>query len=345
MEYMKWYGANPQNPGWLRGVQMEKRTWEPHPEFPPVTREWVILFSQEIYTQGFQWQFGRYREPHDPNPLWWKAYYQAECYMKTLPDDRWRTGQIAHEKNKGKPKEPQVVTYKGGLDKMLNALEDLKTQQFSSDRRNFNKIYNTVDSKKELRSGNKSKRDPRYGRIQRIMEARQVQSDAKLEKDKFADSLVDTVTFGKHLEMLDWYMLRGTYAGALQAMNAAAKFVAALRPSDSNALVLSDIGIDLTGELLNMPWLETPPPLGFLYLGKNPETNKAELSFYLPHMKDEANLFFYKGHLWFYRWMILSGNQPDFSPPSAETRPQRSAACGLSGTSSKSSCGFRFLVH
>ena len=177
------------------------------------------------------------------------------------------------------------------------------------------------------------------------MEARQVQSDAKLEKDKFADSLVDTVTFGKHLEMLDWYMLRGTYAGALQAINAAAKFVAALRPSDSSALVLSDIGIDLTGALLNMPSWDKPPPLGFLYLGKNPDTNKAELSFYLPHKKDEANLFFYKGHLWFYRWMILSGNQPDFSPPSAETRPQRSAACGLSGTSSKSSCGFRFLVH
>ena len=345
MEYMKWYGANPQNPGWLRGVQMEKRTWEPHPEFPPVTREWVILFSQEIYTQGFQWQFGRYREPHDPNPLWWKAYYQAECYMKTLPDDRWRTGQIAHEKNKGKPKEPQVVTYKGGLDKMLNALEDLKTQQFSSDPRNFAKIYNTADSKQVLRSGNKSKRDPRYGRIQRMMEARQVQSDAKLEKDKFADSLVDTVTFGKHLEMLDWYMLRGTYAGALQAMNAAAKFVAALRPSDSSALVLSDIGIDLTGALLNMPSWDKPPPLGFLYLGKNPDTNKAELSFYLPHKKDEANLFFYKGHLWFYRWMILRGDQPDFTPRSAETPPERSAARSSSGTSSKSSCGFCFLVH
>ena len=146
----------------------------------------------------------------------------------------------------------------------------------------------------------------------------------------------------KHLEMLDWYMLRGTYAGALQAMNAAAKFVAALRPSDSSALVLSDIGVDLTGELLSMPWLETPPPLGFLYLGKNPDTNKAELSFYLPHMEDEANLFFYKGHLWFHRWMILSGDQPNFLPDSVEVSSQRSAS---SGTSSKSCCGFCFLVH
>ena len=79
--------------------------------------------------------------------------------------------------------------------------QDLKTQQFSSDPRNFAKIYNTADSKQVLRSGTRAKR-PRYGRIQRMMEARQVQSDAKLEKDKFADSLVDTAIFGKHLEML-----------------------------------------------------------------------------------------------------------------------------------------------
>ena len=90
MEYMKWYGANPKS-RLEQGVQM-KAHWEPHPEFPPVTREWVILFSQEIYTQGFQWQFGRYRETHDSDPLW-KAYYQQN-YMKTLPDDRWRTGHI-----------------------------------------------------------------------------------------------------------------------------------------------------------------------------------------------------------------------------------------------------------
>lgn len=30
MGYMRWYGANPQNPGWLRGIQIKVRAWKPN---------------------------------------------------------------------------------------------------------------------------------------------------------------------------------------------------------------------------------------------------------------------------------------------------------------------------
>ena len=354
MEYMRWHGANPNNPGMLRGVELSKRTWKPNAEGPVVSRNWVVLFAQEVYTKGYKFLSGRKKTQYDSSPLWWKKFYQTQCYNKTLPNDSDRTYGAKRKKRNasGGPgssssrKQPEALTWLGSLDKMLHALEDLKTQQLNTDPAWCAKVYTTNESKQLLRPGKKGgQKDPRFAAIKVLMQNRQKSSDAGKERDKFSDTLVDSLTFDKHLEMLNWYMERGTYAGALQAMNAAAKFVAALRPSDTRALVLSDMGVDLTGQIVKMPWLDNHPVLGFLYLGKNADTNKSEMSFYLPHMRDEANLFFYKGHYFFWRWKILNGLQPDFSPlDEAESQACASAdsaassAGGGAGATSSSTC-------
>ena len=113
--------------------------------------------------------------------------------------------------------------------------------------------------------------------------------------------------------MLDWYMKKGSYNGALMAMNAAAKFTVALRPSDTNVVVLSDLGTDISGKIFTMTHLKKNPVVGLINLGKHPTLNRYELGFYLPHKYDDANLFFYKGHYFFWRWTIARSEQPDFS--------------------------------
>ena len=96
-----------------------------------------------------------------------------------------------------------------------------------------------------------------------------------------------------HKKMLDWYMKRDTYLGALMAMNAAAKFVGVLRPEDIRMRTLSDLGANNTGKIIDLNRKgESNPVVGFMCLGKHPKTQKKELAFYLPHKDDEANLFF-----------------------------------------------------
>jgi hypothetical protein len=322
MNFMLWQGANTADPGWLRGVKLNPRTWTANPTGPVITAHWAVLYGMEIMVHGYNYLSGRKKTPKDDDPLWWKSFY-LKHYGKTLPDDTARTyGPVPKKRHaSGAAKvdarrQPQPLTWLGTFDKVLHALEDLKTQQQNTDPAWYRSMYVTAESRQLLRPSTKAgKKDSRFNAIKTLMLDRQKNADASKERDKFSDTLVDSLTFTKHLEMLQWYMQRGTYAGALQAMNAAAKFVAALRPSDTRALVLSDMGVDLTGQIVKMPWRKDKNPvLGFLYLGKNPDTNKSEMSFYLPHMNDEANLFFYKGHYFFWRWTILKGTQPDFSP-------------------------------
>ena len=96
-------------------------------------------------------------------------------------------------------------------------------------------------------------------------------------------------------------------------MNAAAKFTVALRPADTGDVKLSDLGTDISGKIFVMNHLDKNPVVGLINLGKHPKQQKYELGFYLPHKNDEANLFFYKGHYFFWRWTIARSPQPDFS--------------------------------
>ena len=326
-EYMQWFGAKS---GFLRGVALREK--KPLP-FPVVTRSWAAVFLEEVYCNGFQFRTGKVAHKKiQGNILWWKTYYTSHCYDKILPDDTQRTFPRGKAQKKGSARAGattgrQIALNWNQVDSMLKALEDLRIQQWNSSPDECQKYYNNPDMKKSLRG--KGEKDARFKRIKVQIDKRNKQERDGREVEKFSDTIVDALTYSKHLKMLEWYMQRRNYSGALMAMNAAAKFTVALRPSDTGGVELSDLGTDISGKIFEMNHLDKNPVVGLINLGKHPKLKKYELGFYLPHKNDEANLFFYKGHYFFWRWTIARSPQPDFSNLDADD--------GGGGSSSSSS--------
>ena len=68
-------------------------------------------------------------------------------------------------------------------------------------------------------------------------------------------------------------------------------------------LKLSDMATDISGKIFDFPSLSRAPAVGLINLGKNPDTNNEEC--FSSDVKDELNLYFYKGHYYFWRWTIM----------------------------------------
>ena len=276
-EYMQWFGAKS---GFLRGVALREK--DPKP-FPIVTRNWAAIFLEEVYCTGFQWRTGRVVHQKVQGDIrWWKTYYDDHCYDKILPNDTDRTFPRAKGQKKKKSARAgaagqQIALKWNQADSMLKALEDLRIQQWNSSPAECQKFYDTADMQKPLR-GNGEK-DARFKRIKIQIEKRNKEARDGTEVEKFSDTIVDALTYTKHLEMLEWYMQMGNYSGALMAMNAAAKFTVALRPSDTNIVTLSDLGTDISGKIFIMKHLDKNPVVGLINLGKHPKQNKYEIGF------------------------------------------------------------------
>ena len=105
---------------------------------------------------------------------------------------------------------------KGNSDKISAALNDLQTQIMSTDPTNFNKYYNTKRTRDAIRGPNAPK-DARLDALKKTMMKRRKELSALAEEDKFTDTIIDALTVDTHKKMLDWYMKRGTYLGALMA--------------------------------------------------------------------------------------------------------------------------------
>lgn len=301
-QYLQWLGAKG---GTFRGVKLATKT---PPTFPVVTRDWVALFLEEVYLKGYQYQSGRKRhEENFEDASWWKKYYEEKCYNKILPDDTHRTlpsKRMAKFRAADEPK--QKVITKTAAEAMLKALDDLRRNQLNTIPDAIEMFYSGKNE--ALRTGNRSENDARFERI--LVQLGQRGRDQ--QNPKFSDTIVNALTTGSHLKMLEHYMSLNNYKGALMAMHASMKFSGALRPCDVQKLKLSDMATDVSGKIFDFPSLSRAPAVGLINLGENPDTNNEEIAFYLPHVKDELNLYFYKGHYYFWRWTIMQSYKPDF---------------------------------
>ena len=322
-QYLQWLGAKG---GTLRGVKLAPKI---PPAFPVITRDWVALFLEEVYLNGYQYQSGRKRhEENFQDMFWWRKYYEEKCFGQILPDDTHRTlPSKSNRKSSAAGKQQQLVLTAKAAEEMLKALEDLRKTQLNILPASVNLYYG--GKMEALRSGNRSENDARFDRIK--VQLFQRQEDSHQQTGKFSDTIVNALTPEAHLKMLEYYMRLNNYPGALMALTASMKFSGALRPCDVKKLKLSDMATDLSGKIFDFPSLSRTPAVGLINLGKNPDTNNEEIAFYLPHVKDELNLYFYKGHYYFWRWTVMSSYKPDF-------RSSKASAAGNSVGKTTATC-------
>ena len=67
-------------------------------------------------------------------------------------------------------------------------------------------LHNNTDMKQPLRG--KGEKDSRFKRIKVQIDMRNKKARDGTEVEKFSDTIVDALTYSKHLQMLEWYMQR-----------------------------------------------------------------------------------------------------------------------------------------